>query len=376
MLTVFLVGAFLGSAAMFSFMLTTLNRAVGQGPSAPPTPTLPPPNVFEAAEALQQVMINLYQRVNPSVVHIASVSQEIDLFYGVTNREGTGSGFVYSSDGQAGIVVTNYHVINNAQEVNVIFADGATYPAQVIGVDVYYDLAVLRVDAPNMTPLELGDSSTLRVGQTVIAVGNPFGLDRTMTSGLVSALGRRIDTREGAVIGQAIQTDAAINPGNSGGPLLDLRGRVIGINTAINSPSGGSVGIGFAVPSNVVKRVVPVLIRDGRYPHPSLDIQVAELGTELTPGRDLPQRGLLIVQVAAGGAADRAGLQPTQITRRGFRYYYNGGDIIVAVGGKPVTSRNDLFLALDENYAPGETVILTIVRDGQSAEVPVVLGSQ
>src|SRR5690606_9522288 len=202
---------------------------------------------------------NLYERVSPSVVHIISRTQTLSPFFGMRAREGTGSGFFYDTQGH---IVTNYHVIERAFEVDVVLVTGDSVPAQIVGVDPYNDLAVLKVDAPAdvTVPLEMGDSDALRVGQTVVAIGNPFGLERTLTVGIVSALGRRLETEAGALVGQAIQTDAAINPGNSGGPLLDTRGRVIGVNTAINSPTGASVGIGFAVPASVIKRVVPELI--------------------------------------------------------------------------------------------------------------------
>jgi S1-C subfamily serine protease len=222
----------------------------------------------------------------------------------------------------------------------------------------------------------LGDSSSLKVGQTVIAIGNPFGLDRTLTTGVISALGRRIETDAGTAIGQAIQTDAAINPGNSGGPLLDAHGRVVGINTAINSPSGGSVGIGFAVPVNIIKQVVPSLISQGHYTHPSLGVQVAELGTEVRSNNVNLQQGLLIVQLDSSGAAEKAGLQAATITAQRGRYVINGGDVITAVGGKPITSRNDLLLVLEENYHPGDAVDVTVVRDGKTITQTVTLGSE
>lgn len=378
LLIVFVLGVILGAGSVMAYTLSTRGFLPFQGggtiPTPVPTPTQPTPAVFAEAEALDQVLINLYERINPSVVHINSRSRTVDLFYGTVPQEGTGSGFIYDDKGH---IITNNHVIANATEIDVILANGERLSAAVVGVDPYYDVAVIRVDVPTgtLTPVEFTDSSTVRVGQTVIAIGNPFGLDRTMTRGLISALGRRVETEQGAVIGEAIQTDAAINPGNSGGPLLDLRGRVIGMNTAINSPSGGSVGIGFAVPSNVVRRVVPELIANGRYRHPSLGVTVAELGTEVNPAAGGPTRGLLIMQLAAGGPAEQAGLRAATVSVRRRRYVYSGGDIIVAVGGKAVTSRNDLFLVLDGNYRPGDTVELTIVRDGQTLSLQATLGS-
>jgi S1-C subfamily serine protease len=334
-----------------------------------PTPTLLPQDIFSYVEARDQIMINLYQRISPSVVHITNRAGRADRVTGLVPEQGSGSGFIWDVRGH---IVTNNHVVASADEVDVTLANGQTFPAEVVGVDSYYDIAVLRIDPEGLTlaPLELADSDQVRVGQTVIAIGNPFGLDRT--SGLVSALGRRIETEQGALIGQAIQTDAAINPGNSGGPLLDVRGRVIGMNTAINSPSGGSVGIGFAVPSNIVKRVVPVLIERGGYPHPTLRLTAYELGTEVAPASKMPRTGLLIVRIARGSSADKAGLQAAKVTRQRTRYVFEGGDI-TAVNGLPITSRNDFQLALEEKYKPGDQVTLTVWRDGETLEVPVTL---
>ncbi|MBN8636120.1 MAG: trypsin-like peptidase domain-containing protein [Anaerolineae bacterium] len=344
-----------------------------QIPTPEPTPPLPDEAIYSRLEAYDQVITSLYARVSPSVVHITSLQQTITRFYGVQPQEGTGSGFVYDDNGH---IVTNNHVIAGATDITVLLANGISLPAQVVGTDNYYDLAVLKVDVPpgTLTPLELGDSSALQVGQSVIAIGNPFGLDRTLTTGVISALERRIDT-EGSVIGQAIQTDAAINPGNSGGPLLDLRGRVVGINTAINSPSGGSVGIGFAVPVNIVSHVIPSLISTGRFIHPTLGIQVAELGTEVRMSADTVQSGLLIVDVAVGSTAQAAGLQPATVTVQRRRYVINGGDIITAIDGQPLISRNDLLLYLEENRVPGDTVTLSIVRNGAPLEVTMTVGA-
>ena len=372
----FVIGLLFGASAMLLYgAFDHPLLAQGTIPTAAPTPTSVPDSVFAQAEAMDQVLINLYQRVSPSVVHITSHTQQTDMFYGVIPSEGTGSGFVFDTQGH---IITNNHVIENAQEVDVVLANGTSLTAQIVGSDSFYDLAVLKIDvAPNtLTPLELGDSSTLQVGQRVIAIGNPFGLDRTLTSGLISALGRRVDSSSGSVIGQAIQTDAAINPGNSGGPLLDLHGHVVGINTAINSPSGGSVGIGFAVPVNVIKRVIPVLLARGRYPHPTLNIDEAELGTEITPSSSGPQTGLLIIKVDPGGAGDKAGLQAAVIRVQRGRYVINGGDIITAVDGKPIATKNDLLLALEENHQPGDKVTLTIFRDNSTQTVTATLGEQ
>ncbi len=341
-------------------------------PTIAPTPTLLSPTIFSYVEARDQIMINLYQRISPSVVHITNRAGRADRGTGLVPEQGSGSGFIWDVKGH---IVTNNHVVAGADEVDVTLSNGQTFPSEVIGVDSYYDIAVLKIDPEGLTlaPLELADSDEVKVGQTVIAIGNPFGLDRTLTSGLVSALGRRVETEQGALIGQAIQTDAAINPGNSGGPLLDVRGHVIGMNTAINSPTGGSVGIGFAVPSNIIRRVVPVLIDRGGYPHPTLRLTAYELGTEVAPAEGMPKRGLLIVRITRGSAADKAGLQPAKVTRQRTRYVFEGGDIITAVNGAPITSRNDFQLALEEKYKPGDKVDLTVWRDGKTETITVTL---
>jgi S1-C subfamily serine protease len=369
LLLMFIVGMIVGIVIFQSVEEPTTQ------PLAAQTPPLPEGDAYAQIIALDQIVTGVYERVSPSVVHITTQQESFDWFYGVSPREGTGSGFVYDD---AGHIVTNNHVIAGAVGVEVLLADGTVLPATVVGTDVYYDLAVLRVDVSpgTLLPLELSDSSTLRVGQSVIAIGNPFGLDRTLTTGVVSALGRRVETGEGAIIGQAIQTDAAINPGNSGGPLLDVYGRVIGINTAINSPTGGSVGIGFAVPVNIVRRIVPSLISTGRYAHPTLNVEVVELGTEVRLSANPQQRGLLIIGVTPGSAAERAGLRSANVSIQRGRYVITGGDIITAVNGILIETRNDLFLTLAENFQPGNEVELSLLRDGQPITQRVTLDAE
>ena len=375
-LMIFIAGLLLGGAVVLRSVAAPSVGGFVSGLPLAPTPTLLPDTTFSELDAFDQVMINLYDRVSPAVVHVISRSQSVSPFFGTQSREGTGSGFFYDTDGH---IITNNHVISGAFEVDVVLADGESVPAKLVGTDRNTDLAVLKIDGVQdaVSPLEIGDSGNVRVGQTVVAIGNPFGLERTLTTGIVSALGRRLDTNEGALVGQAIQTDAAINPGNSGGPLLDTRGRVISINTAINSPSGGSVGIGFAVPASVVKRVVPELIANGRYFHPDLGVQVAELGTEVSPGKDSQVRlGLLIVQLQPGSVAQQADLQPAEVFARRGRYVFSGGDIITAINEIPVVSRSDMLIYLEENFRPGDEITLTIYRDGQLISVPIVLGSR
>lgn len=374
---IFLLGLVAGAILIMQALVIPYQRTLlaGAFPTLAPTPPLPSDAVYAQLDAKDQILTTLYQRISPSVVHITSKTQSFDMFQGVVPSEGTGSGFVLDDQGH---ILTNNHVIAGADSVSVLLASGVSLPAQVVGADAFYDLAVLHVDAlaGTLIPLDLGDSSQLKVGQTVIAIGNPFGLDRTLTTGIVSALGRTVQTDQNAVIGQAIQTDAAINPGNSGGPLLDTRGRVIGINAAINSPSGGSVGIGFAVPINVARRVAPVLISKGHFAHPTLALTDAELGTEVNPASNGPQRGLLIIDETPGGPAAQAGLQPARITRQRLGYSISGGDIITAIDGKPIATKNDLQLALEEDHQPGDKVTVTIVRNGASMDIPVTLAGQ
>ncbi len=363
---------------------------LGCGLAVPPTPTPDPtptpliiiatptplPAVASAElDVAEQRVINVYERVSPSVAHITSRSEVYDFWRGAVPREGSGSGFVID---QSGHIVTNYHVIEGAQEIEVLLADGMAYPAELVGADPYNDLAVLRIAAPTelLVPVEMGTAADLRVGQRVIAIGNPFGLDWTLTTGVVSALGRTIETENGQALGEAIQTDAAINPGNSGGPLLDTAGRVVGVNTAIRSPSGGSVGIGFAIPAETIQRVVPELISRGYFPHPWTGFTTYELSYELKPAESGPEHGLLIVEIAPGSPAAQAGLKAAQATRQGRSIYFDGGDIVVAADGQAIKSRDDLTIYLENNKRVGDSVEFTIVRDGQNLSVTIQLGER
>jgi S1-C subfamily serine protease len=372
-----LLGVVIGFAVGIVLSLSNgLTFSQGSTPTTPlPTLAPPPANALEIFDAQENAITSIYQQAEPSVVHITSLSQVTDFFRGVVPQEGTGSGFVYDTQGH---IVTNNHVIAGAQQISVVLADGTVLPAKVTGADQYYDLAVLEVDATklNAAPLPLGDAGSLRVGQYVLAIGNPFGLDRTLTSGIISALGRTIDSSSGSVIGNAIQTDAAINPGNSGGPLLNMRGQVIGVNAAIQSTSGGgSVGIGFAVPISTVKLVVPDLISTGHFSHPTLGLQVAELGYEVNPPSSGPQNGLLIVQIDANGPAAKAGLQAARTQQQFFQTVYSGGDIITAIDGHTLNTRDDLLLYLEQNTKAGDTVTLSIYRSGKTQDVKVTVGS-
>jgi len=341
------------------------------------TPPPLPPEVITASDAEEQAVINVYERVSPAVVHITSKVLYYSFFFEVIPKEGTGSGFVYDREGH---IVTNNHVVENAEEVQVTLADGTVVPAEVVGTDPYNDLAVLKIDVSpeKLHPVELGSSSNLRVGQRAIAIGNPFGLDRTLTTGVISSLGRIIEREGERPLGEMIQTDAAINPGNSGGPLLDSRGQVIGVNTAIKTPSGGSVGIGFAIPVDTVKRVVPQLIEKGHYAHPWLGFQAYSITPSLAKSLDLPvEEGLLVARIYRDSPADRAGLRGAQREVRVGNYtILAGGDIITAINGTEVGNMQELTVYLETKTQVGEVVELTIIRDGQRMTIKAELGAR
>ena len=310
--------------------------------------------------------IELFRLSSPSVVYITRLAMRRDRFslnlFEIP--QGTGSGFVWNDQGH---VITNFHVIQGASALRVTLADNTEWDARVVGMAPDQDLAVLFINAPKsrLKPIAVGQSSNLLVGQRVFAIGNPFGLDQTLTTGIISALGREINGVSGRKISGVIQTDAAINPGNSGGPLLDSAGRLIGVNTAIFSPSGSNAGIGFAVPVDTVNRVVPQLLRHGRVIRPGLGIHVADRGTAERFG----VRGVLIIRVQKGSAAEGAGLRGTGRNRAGSLVL---GDVIVGVGEKSVTSRNDLLDALDEHKV-GDVVEVHLMRDGTRMSVSVKL---
>ncbi len=348
-------------------------------PTSVPFPTQPPS--LPPANALEGQIEAIYREYGPSVVNITSRVISYDFFMQPFPQEGTGSGFVYDREGH---IVTNYHVVENADEVIVAFESGATYPAQVIGEDPSTDLAVLQVDADDLPQaLTIGDSDRLRVGQFAVAIGNPFGLERTLTLGVISALERVIESPNGRFIGEAIQTDAAINPGNSGGPMLNLNGEVIGVNSQIISPSGASAGIGFAIPSNTVQRIVTQLIARGSYPHPWLGVNLVGLSQDVIAlfeeaGMDITvDEGLMVLEVVQGSPADRAGLRGAQqVVRINRTQVPIGGDILIAVDGQPMKAAQDLTLYLEAERLVGETVRLSIVRDGREMQINATLAER
>ncbi len=322
-----------------------------------------------ALSADELARIALFKKASPSVVNITSLGVQRDLFSLNVEQvpRGTGTGFVWD---EAGHIVTNFHVIQGANGARVTLADQSSFDAQLVGVFPDRDLAVLRIDAPRekLPPLALGSSRDLLVGQQVVAIGNPFGLDQSLTTGVVSALNREIESTNGRTIRGVIQTDAAINPGNSGGPLLDSAGRLIGVNTQIASPSGASAGIGFAIPADEVNRIVPRLIRDGRFLRPALGVTAGP--PSLQQLLKLPQ-GVALVRVGSGTPAAKAGLLPF---RRGNRGEVLAGDVITAVNGEPVATLDDM-LTLLEQRQPGDTVTLTLWRAGQSRQQRVELAA-
>jgi S1-C subfamily serine protease len=329
-----------------------------------------PPNITDPATATdEQNNIEIYRALSPGVVNIHSTSYSRDFFGFVEPQEGSGSGSILDAEGN---ILTNYHVIEGATKVSVSFGGEKNYAAKVVGGDPDTDLAVIKlIELPRgpLTIVPMGDSEKLSVGQKVLAIGNPFGLDRTLTTGVISGLQRPIRARNGRLIEGAIQTDASINPGNSGGPLLDSHGRMIGINSQILSPSGTSAGVGFAVPVNIAKRIVPQLVRTGEVRRAKLGITTRNVES-LKNQVQLPvQDGVLIWQVAPGGAADSAGLRGLQQTEDGD---VELGDIIVGIDSEKVGNSDDLSRILDKHQV-GDSVNVQVLRSGRRMAVPVRL---
>lgn len=370
----------------------------GTGAQAAPLPqTISNLDQAEVVAVYEQALIDVYQETLPSVVNIR-VTQRVDqslldrFGFGRPDapdgevpedhpdffNQGGGSGFVWDAEGH---IVTNNHVVAEATDIEVIFADDTAYAAEVVGTDPDSDLAVIKIDAPaaDLKPIALGDSDNLQVGQLAIALGNPFGQDFTMTSGIISGIGRLIrGGNAGFSIPEVIQTDAPINPGNSGGPLLNIEGQVLGINTQILSRSGGSSGIGFAVPVNIAKEVIPTLIEGGAVEYAWLGISGGTVDSQVIEARDLPAetRGALVSGVVKNGPAGKAGLQgrdeQLESDDGAFRF---GGEIITAINGQPIKGIDDLITYLVKETDPGDTVTLDIIdNDGQPAQVEVTLG--
>src|SRR3984885_3640556 len=325
----------------------------------------------EALDGEEQNNISVYKRNIPAVVNVTSRAMAFDFFYGLVPQEGQGSGFVIDKEGH---ILTNYHVIADARQVEVTMHNRKKYKATVVGSDPPHDLAVIQIKAPDLVPAVLGDSRNLQVGQKVYAIGNPFGLAGTMTRGIVSSI-RPVREPNGAWIDEAIQTDAAINPGNSGGPLMNWHGEVIGINTMILSNANQSAGIGFAIPINTAKAVLNDLMTLGRVRRPALGVRTIPIGPELAEELGLPvDYGLLIVQVTPGGSADMAGLHGgSERAYLGNTPIMLGGDLIVAIDGQKVEDEQDLSQMMN-NHRAGDTVKVTIFRNKKKMDVSVALG--
>jgi S1-C subfamily serine protease len=369
-LRVFLIGA-MTSGLVFDLLAGPARAAewgkplggAYEGHEGRPRPVTPPPAELGPDE---RATIAIFERSAKSVVFIANTAIQRDIwsFNVMEVPQGSGTGFVWNKQGH---IVTNFHVIYGADAIKVTLANRTEYQAKLVGADPDHDLAVLQIQAPEslLEPLAIGSSHDLRVGQKVLAIGNPFGLDHTLTTGVVSALGRTIKSMSNRTIEGVVQTDAAINPGNSGGPLLDSSGRLIGVNTQIVSPSGAYAGIGFAVPVDTVNRIVPELIKHGKLIRPGL-------GVSLVPdaiARQWGIKGLIIGRVWRGGSADRAGLRGARETTTGR---VEIGDIIVAVAGKPVTTTDELMDVL-EGHKVGAQVIVEILRGNRREHVTVIL---
>lgn len=323
------------------------------------------PDPVRVVSTSDEVTIELFEKAAPSVVYITTTQPRQD--YWSRNIEeipvGSGSGFLWDDQGH---IVTNYHVIQNAYKARVTLFNQQTFEAELVGVEPRKDLAVLKITPPkDIQPLPIGTSHDLKVGQSVFAIGNPFGLDQTLTTGIISALGREIESVAKIPIRDVIQTDAAINPGNSGGPLLDISGRVIGVNTAIYSPSGAYAGIGFSVPIDVVNWVVPDLIEFGKVERPVLGVEVAQQHLVNRMNRE----GVLVMSVVPGGAAEKAGIQPVTQTRTGE---IELGDFIIEIDSTPIKSNADLFLTI-EKYKAGNKISVKVDRRGKILSIPVIL---
>ena len=363
----------IGATALF-YNLSWLLRASGESvvTLAEQAPTgISDPSVTTD----EQNSIEVYKSISPGVAFINTTSYQQDFWGEVQQGKGNGSGSVIDTNGN---ILTNYHVIEGAQKLTVSFGGDKIYPAKVVGGDPDTDLAVIKIEPPatGLTVVPLGDSDRLTVGQKVLAIGNPFGLDRTLTTGVISGLQRPIRSRPvagaptGRPIDAAIQTDASINPGNSGGPLLDKFGRMIGINSQILSPAGGSVGVGFAVPVNIAKRIIPQLIQFGEVRRPKIGANLLSVATLMEQGARLPiETGLVVRSVAPGASAANAGL-------RGLSQDASGGvvlgDIIVSIDGEKMNDVDDLFRYLDKKQF-GDTIQVQVYRDGKTTTVPVRL---
>src|SRR5882724_6332402 len=324
----------------------------------------------------ESINVRVYRQASPAVANILTKATEYDFFMDPVPVEGAGSGFVIDTKGY---ILTNNHVVEGAQTIEVVLGDQSRYPAKVVGADPRNDVALIRIE-PKKKPLvalSLGDSSTIQVGQKVLAIGNPFGFQSTLTTGVISALGRTVQTSQTTFIDQAIQTDAAINRGNSGGPLINSHGEVIGINSAIYTPTGTTAGIGFAIPINTAKSIANDLITDGRVHRAFLGVETLPVGGWLGEALDLPvQEGLLVEVATPRGPAAAAGIRGgDRLVQAGMRRIHIGGDVIVAIDGQKVAGQLDVNVVLNRKR-PGDTVNVSVYRGGKKMDIPVKLGER
>lgn len=320
----------------------------------------------------EEMNIRIYDDVSPSVVNITTTTVSYDFFFNPIPESGTGSGSIIDKKGH---ILTNYHVVENARKLEVTLFDGSKWEAKLVGADPSNDLAVIRIKAPaeRLKPIPFGDSSNLKVGQKAIAIGNPFGLERTLTVGIISSIGRTLRAVNGRLMRGIVQTDAAVNPGNSGGPLLDSSGRMIGINTAIFSPVGANIGIGFAIPVNTAKKVVPQLIEKGRVSRPWLGITAQDINAEIANLLKLPSAGILVAKVEKGSPADKAGIRGGKnAVMIGNLKIIIGGDLIIAIDGKPIKNMDQVVEEIEQKDI-GQTIELTVLRDKKQRIVRVTL---
>lgn len=356
-----LVGAVLGGVATFSYMDQRVDSLSQDVEELKDQRNVVHINSSRAGDSL----VSLFDEVDQSVVSIQAFGSE----------NGQGSGFIYNEEGY---IVTNEHVISEASRIEVNFLDGSSRNAEVVGTDPYTDLAVLKVDKKGLEPLDMGDSSDARVGQKAVAIGNPFGLRSSMTSGIISQKGRRLPTVEGFSTPNVLQTDAAINPGNSGGPLMNLKGEIIGVNTAIESRTGVFNGIGFAIPVNTVKEVVPSIIEEGRFRHSWIGVSGVNVNPEIAEEMGLENTtGFLIVDVIEDGPAGEAGIKSGNRTVVvNGRELTVGGDVIVGINDEDIRGINDILLYLARETEVDQRVNVTVIRDGERKKIPMTLGAR
>ena len=331
----------------------------------------------DAALSNDEVLnVRIYRETSPAVANVLTKATEYDFWMDPVPVEGAGSGFVIDSKGY---ILTNFHVVQGAQTIEVVLGDQSRYSAKFIGADQRNDVALLKVEPKGkpLMALQLGDSAALQVGQKVLAIGNPFGFQSTLTTGVVSALGRTVQTSQTTFIDQAIQTDAAINRGNSGGPLINSHGEVIGINSAIYTPSGTTAGIGFAIPINTAKRIAHDLITDGRVHQAFLGVETIPINESFAEALGLPaQEGLLVQTTSRGGPAAEAGIRGgDRVAQAGMRRFYVGGDVLTAIDGQKIANRVDVDLMLNKKR-PGEEVTITLFRGGKKMDLKVKLGER